>query len=244
MRMPHVAVLAVLLLVLAAVPGCSSTDAGGLDDLIGAAAGLGGGGKDQGTIAAGLKQALEVGTNNTVRRTSTLNGYLGNAMIRILLPEQVRPAADVMRRVGLGSHVDQLQTQMNRAAELAAAEAGPIFLDAIKRMTIRDAKGILDGGETAATEFFRRTTSAPLRARYSPIVQAKMAQVGLARTYGDFAASYNRIPAVPKLSFDVNEYVIDKALLGLFTVLGEEERRIRTDPAARVTELLRTVFGS
>lgn len=234
-----------LLLLLVFPPACSSSGASNLGDLLGAA-GVGGAGRDLDatTLAAGLKQALEVGTDNTVRRTSALDGYLGNALIRIALPEEVRSAADVMRRVGLGRHVDEVQTQMNRAAELAAAEAAPIFLDAIRRMTIRDARGILEGGETAATEFFRRATSEPLRARYAPIVQAKMAQVGLARTYGDLAARYNALPAVPKLRFDVNTYVIDKALQGLFTILGEEERRIRTDPAARVTELLRTVFGS
>ncbi len=232
-----------LMLLLAGLPACSSTDGGGIEDLLGAAAGLGGSSSEDSTIVAGLKQALEVGTNNTVRRTSVTNGYLGNALIRILLPEKIRPAGDMMRRVGLGRQVDEMQTQMNRAAELAASEAAPIFFDAIRGMSIRDARGILDGGETAATEFFRRATSAPLRARYAPIVEARMAQVGLARTYADLAGRYNAIPAVPKLSFDLNGYVIDKALQGLFTVLGEEEKRIRTDPAARVTELLRTVFG-
>ena len=232
-------------LTLLALSACSSGEGAGLGDLLGAA-GLdaAAGGKSESTIVAGLKQALEVGTKNTVSRTSIVDGYLGNAMIRILLPEEVRPVADAMRRVGLGGQLDKVQTQMNRAAEMAASEAAPIFLDAIKRMTLRDARGILEGGDTAATEFFQRATSAPLRARYAPIVEAKMAQVGLARTYGDLAARYNAIPALPKLRFDVNTYVVDKALQGLFTVLGEEERRIRTDPAARVTELLRTVFGS
>ncbi|MDJ0521690.1 MAG: DUF4197 domain-containing protein [Planctomycetota bacterium] len=228
-------------LVLLLAPACSSSGDGGLGGLLDAA--VGAGNSRDSRIVAGLKEALQVGTRNTVSRTSVVDGYLGNAMIRILLPEQVRPAADMMRRVGLGSQLDNLQTQMNRAAEMAAREATPIFLDAIRGMTIRDARGILEGGETAATEFFRRTTSAPLRARYAPIVEAKMAQVGLARTYADLAGRYNAIPAVPKLRFDLNAYVIDKALDGLFTVLGEEERRIRTDPAARVTELLREVFG-
>ena len=233
----------VLLLALALLfaPACSSSGDGGLGGLLDAA--VGGSDSREGRIVAGLKEALQVGTRNTVSRTSVVDGYLGNAMIRILLPEQIRPAADIMRRVGLGAQLDGLQTQMNRAAELAAGEATPIFLDAIRGMTIRDARGILEGGETAATEFFRRTTSAPLRARYAPIVEAKMAQVGLARTYADLAGRYNALPAVPKLQFDLNAYVIDKALDGLFTVLGEEERRIRTDPAARVTELLREVFG-
>jgi len=246
MRKAHLIFLTLVLgLGLSALVACSSTDGGGLEDLLGSAGlrGTGGGGGDS-TIVAGLKQALEVGTKNTVRRTSVMNGYLGDALIRIMLPDQIRPAADMMRRVGLGGQLDKVQTQMNRAAELAAKEAAPIFLDAIKRMSIRDARGILEGGETAATAFFRRMTSGPLRARYAPIVQAKMAQVGLARTYADLAGRYNALPAVPRLRFDLNAYVIDKALDGLFTVLGDEERRIRTDPAARVTELLRTVFGS
>jgi len=199
---------------------------------------------DESTVAAGIREALRVGAENTVEITSTLDGFLGNEMIRIAVPGQLEEAASALRRIGLGSRVDELEVGMNRAAELAAAEARGVFLEAIAGITIEDAFGILRGGDTAATEYFRERTGPALRARFHPIVEMKMETIGLSRDYTRFAEAYNDLPlagAAPLV--DLDEYVTDRALAGLFTVLEDEERRIRKDPLARTTELLRKVFG-
>ncbi len=132
---------------------------------------------------------------------------------------------------------------MNRAAEQAAGEATDVFLETISRMTIKDAFGILNGGETAATDYFKRTTSDTLRTRFSPIVDTKMNEVGLVRLYDDVVNTARALPLVPVPQVDLRSYVTDRSLDGLFTILAQEEEKIRTDPSARVTELLRTVFG-
>jgi hypothetical protein len=195
------------------------------------------------SAAAGLKEALEVGTRNAVERTSSADGYLGNPLIRIALPDSLQTMAKGLRAVGLGAQVDELEVGMNRAAERASGEAVDVFWQGIRKMTFSDAMGILNGGETAATEYFDRTTRDALRARFEPIVASKMNEVGLVRTYDDLAARYAALPFTEKPSLDLRGYVTGKALDGLFTVLGEEERKIRTDPAARVTPLLKQVFG-
>jgi hypothetical protein len=185
-----------------------------------------------------------VGTENAVRRTSRLDGFLANDAIRIRLPESIEPMTDALRAVGFRAQVDELEVGMNRAAERAAGEAAEVFLDALSRMTIDDARAILQGSDTAATEYFRRNTSDALRARFEPIVTEKMQTVGLARLYDGMVASYRALPIPKQEAPRLEGWVTDRALDGLFTVLGEEEQRIRTDPAARVTDLLRTVFGS
>jgi hypothetical protein len=195
------------------------------------------------TAAAGLKEALEVGTRNAVDRTSSADGYFGNPLIRIALPDSLQTMAKGLRAVGLGGQVDELEVAMNRAAERAAGEAGDVFWQGIRKMTFSDAMGILNGGDTAATEYFDRTTRDALRARFEPIVASKMNEVGLVRTYDDLTTRYAALPFTQKPSLDLGGYVTGKALDGLFTVLGEEERKIRTDPAARVTPLLKEVFG-
>ncbi|UCE84782.1 MAG: DUF4197 domain-containing protein [Deltaproteobacteria bacterium] len=200
---------------------------------------------DQRTVVAGLKEALRIGTENAVRLTSAEDGFLGNERIRIPLPDSLEPMADALRSVGLRYQVDELEIAMNRAAERAAGEAGPIFWKAIGAMTIADAHGILEGGDTAATDYFRRKTSVPLFERFEPIVEEKMQEVGLVQLYDELTGYYRQIPMVGSARPlpEVEAYVTEHALDGVFTMLGEEERKIRTDPAARVTELLRTVFG-
>lgn len=206
--------------------------------------GTGGGPLDEGTVVAGLKEALRVGSQRTTARTAAVDGFLGNDLIRIPLPRQLESAAATLRSVGLGSHVTELETAMNRAAEAAAGEAGPVLRDAITAMTIGDAFAILEGHETAATDYFRARTEDRLRSRFRPIVAAKTAEVGLGRIYDDLADRYDRIPLMGKPELvDLDAYVTDEALDGLFTVLGQEERTIREDPVARTTELLRRVFG-
>ncbi len=237
-----------LALCLAVATGCADgASLAGLETVLrqaGLPTGRSAAGLDAGTIASGLREALRVGTQNAVSRTSRLDGFLGSELIRIRLPESIEPMTDALRTIGFGRQVDELEVGMNRAAERAAGEAADVFLDAISRMTIDDARGILQGGDTAATEFFRRATSDTLRSRFEPIVTEKMQTVGLARLYDSMVARYRALPIPKKEAPALESYVTDRALDGLFTVLGQEEQRIRTDPAARVTELLRTVFGS
>ena len=223
--------------------GCSSIQED-LADILDAGSG-GGGGLDEATVAAGIKEALRVGTENTVLSTSRLDGFLGNRLIRIAIPEQLESMASALRQVGLGGQVDELETGMNRAAEMAASEARAVFWDAIKGMTVSDAFGILNGGDTAATEYFRERTQAGLRARFRPIVQGKMDEIGLSRLYATVADTYNSLPMTGTSPLvDLDEYVTERALSGLFTVLAQEEQKIRRDPLARTTDLLRKVFGN
>jgi hypothetical protein len=198
---------------------------------------------EEATVAAGLKEALNVGTERAVVSTSREDGFLGNALIRIALPEELDGMIGTLRDVGMGSVVDDLEVGMNRAAEAASSEAVDIFKDTVQNMTIADAFAILDGGDTAATDYFRERTSAGLTMRFEPIIQAKMAEVGVFNIYQDLVARYNRIPFVEKPEVDLIGYVNEKTLAGLFTVLAQEETRIRKDPLARTTALLQQVFG-
>jgi hypothetical protein len=205
----------------------------------------GGGALDESTVVAGIREALRIGTQNTVTSTSKVDGYLGNALIRIAIPEQMTSMASTLRKVGLGSQVDELEVGMNRAAELAAAEAREIFWNAITSMTVSDAFGILKGGNTAATDYFHDKTYTALQSRFHPIVQQKIEEIGLSRVYSRVADTYNSLPlAGTQKMIDLDEYVTERALAGLFTILATEEQKIRQDPVARTTELLRKVFGS
>jgi hypothetical protein len=235
LRRSRFAWVAALLLGSAACAGSDLSTS--LGDLLASARG------GEGSTAAGLKEALEVGTRNAVDRTSRADGYLGNPLIRIALPDSLQTMAKGLRAVGFGAQVDELDVAMNRAAESAASEAGDVFWQGIRKMTFSDAMGILKGGDTAATEYFERATRDSLRTRFEPIVGSKMNEVGLVRSYDDLTARYAALPFTQKPSLDLRGYVTEKALDGLFTVLGEEEREIRTNPAARVTPLLKEVFG-
>lgn len=199
---------------------------------------------DESVVIAGIREALEVGTQNTVISTSQVDGYLGNELIRIAMPEQLESMVSTLRTVGLDAYVDDLEVGMNRAAEMAAAEARDIFWNAIMKMTVADAFGILNGDDTAATEYFRKQTGDELRMRFHPIIEQKMDEIGLSRMYSQAADAYNSITftGAPEL-VDLDEYVTDQALDGLFVVLAQEEKKIRDDPAARTTELLKKVFG-
>ncbi len=202
---------------------------------------------DAGTVVAGLKEALRVGTDRTVASTSKLDGFLANELIRIHTPESLGTMTKTLRAVGMGRQVDELEIAMNRAAEQAAGEAASVFWNGVQQMTIEDAFGILEGGDTAATDYFRRTTSDELRGRFAPIVEEKMSAVGLVKLYDDLVARYE---ANPLSAFsrqqppDLRNHVTDGALSGLFTVLAQEETKIRKEPAARSTDLLKKVFGA
>jgi hypothetical protein len=234
-------VVAVMVIVLT-LPGCAALEESVGDILAGDPAE---GGLEESEVVYGIREALRVGTDNTVTLTSRIDGYLGNELIRIAMPEQLESMASTMRQAGLGVYVDELETGMNRAAELAAAEAREIFWNAIREMSISDAFGILHGDENAATEYFRRRTWTGLQERFHPIVELKMEEIGLSRQYGRVADAYNGLPFTGTAELvDLDEYVTEKALEGLFTVLAQEERKIREDPAARTSEILRRVFGS
>lgn len=196
----------------------------------------------EGKIASGLKEALQVGTDNAVRSTGQPDGYFGNPAIKILMPEKLRTLEKGLRAVGYGPAVDEFVLSMNRAAERAAPEAKAIFWDAILEMSFEDARQILAGGDTAATDYFRHKTADKLAAAFTPIVEEAMDEVGVTRQYNELMGRARAIPFLKTELLDINEYVVAKALDGLFHVLAEEERKIRQDPAARVTELLKEVF--
>jgi hypothetical protein len=198
---------------------------------------------DSETVVAGLKEALTVGTERTVATTSKSDGYWANPLIRIVIPSELKGVANTLRGIGLGEEVAKFELAMNRAAEQAAGEATGVFWNAIKKMSIADAWGILGGDDSAATVYFRQQTSAELRKRFMPIVKQKMSDVGLYDTYSGLLDVYNKIPLVSKPTLDLDAFVTDNALRGLFTVLVSEEKRIRDDPVARTTDLLRRVFG-
>ncbi len=195
------------------------------------------------TIIAGLKEALRVGTDNAVKTTSKKGGYWNNAAIRIPMPPELEKVGSTLRTIGLGKRIDEFEAKMNEAAEKAAKQAAPVFIDAIKQMTFEDAKKILRGRDREATDYFQAKTTDPLTKLYAPIVRRQMEKVGAVRSYNELMARYRRIPLVPKPKFDLDEYVTAKALEGLFKVVGDEESNIRKNPAARTTELLRKVFA-
>lgn len=233
---------ALALAALAPVPAAAQLP--GLEDLLRRAPQWPGGGQlGEGRIAAGLKEALQVGTGNAVNLTGRLDGYLANEAIKILMPPDLRRFETALRAVGFGPQLDELVVGMNRAAERAAPAARGIFTDAISAMTFEDARRILEGGETAATEYFQGKTTNRLAAAFRPVVERSLNEVGVARQWKDLSAQARLIPFLNVEAFDLDGYVVDKGLGGLFHVLGEEERKIRRDPAARVTELLLDVFG-
>ncbi len=194
-------------------------------------------------IGSGLKEALKIGTENTVNLTGRPDGYFLNQSIKILMPEKLRTLEKGLRAVGYGPEVDEFVLSMNRAAERAAPFAKQIFWDAIGEMTFEDAKKILSGHETAATAYFKSKTTDQLTSAFRPVVDQAMNEVGVTRQYKDLVGRFQTIPFVKSESFDIDQYVVTKALDGLFHVLGEEERKIRTTPAARVTDLLKEVFA-
>lgn len=194
-------------------------------------------------IASGLKEALRIGTANAVKTTGRPDGYFRNEAIKILMPEKLQTLEKGLRLVGYGPHVDEFVLSMNRAAERAAPHAKQIFWNAITAMTFDDARTILAGGDTAATEYFQVKTTDKLTVAFRPVVDKAMNEVGVTRRYKELVTRYQTIPFVKSETFDIDQYVVDKSLDGLFHVVGEEERKIRTDPTARVTTLLRDVFG-
>lgn len=226
------------------LPG--SKDAPAAKDAPGASVGSGSSktGLSDGQVSAGLKEALRVGTAKTVDLTGHVDGYLKNQAIKILLPANLKSMEQGLRTVGLGSQVDAFVVSMNRAAENAAPQARQIFVDAVTAMSFDDARKILSGGDTAATEFFKAKTTDKLTAAFAPIVSRSMDQVGATRQYKELVGQAKSMPFVKAESLDIDHYVVGKSLDGLFYVLAQQEKQIRTNPAARTTDLLKQVFAA
>ena len=193
-------------------------------------------------ITAGLKQALQVSTTKAVSLTGRPDGFLKTEAIRIALPPRLQTIGKGMRLLGMGANVDELEVSMNRAAEQATPQAKAIFLVALKKMTFDDARRILTGGDTAATEYFKRSSSADLTTAFSPIVHRSIGRVGVVQQYNQLIKT---APGGSALAgqFDLDNYVVGKTLDGLFHVLGQQETKIRQNPAAQTTALLKEVFG-
>lgn len=195
-------------------------------------------------VAEGLKEALVKGISNGSDLASQLDGYFKNPRIKIPFPPEVKKVEDKLRQIGLGSEVDRFVLTLNRGAEDAAKESKAIFITAIKSMTIQDAWGILKGNETAATDYLKRVTSQQLHDKFKPVIANSLNKVNATKYYSDLVNTYNKIPLVQKVNPDLNEYATSKAMEGLFLLISDEEKKIRKDPIARTTELLKKVFGA
>ena len=195
-------------------------------------------------IAKGLKEALDVGTKNAVGAVSKTDGFFKNPKVKIPFPPEVKKVETSVRQVGMNKQADDFIIALNRAAEDAAKSATPIFADAIKSMTLSDAKSILKGNETAATTFMKDKTSNELANKFKPIVQQSMQKVQVTKHWKTIATQYNKLPMTKKVNPDLEKYVTDKAIEGLFKMIADEEIKIRKDPAARVSDILKSVFGS
>jgi len=193
---------------------------------------------------AGLKAALERGSRAAVAELGRTDGFFGNPQVRIPLPESLERTEKLARRLGFSNEVDELVVAMNRAAEAAVPEARKLLLDSVKKMTVQDAKGILTGGDTAGTAYFRRTADKTLHDRFLPIVSTATEKVGVAQRYKEFARPAAALGLLKTEHADLDEYVTQKALEGLYFMLGEEEKKIRKDPVGTGSAILRKVFGA
>jgi hypothetical protein len=194
-------------------------------------------------VAEGLKEALTNGVSKGADLVSQLDGYYKNPEIRIPFPPEVRQVESSLRQLGLGSEVDKFIESLNRAAEDAAKEAKPIFVSAIKQMTIQDAWGILKGEQDAATQYLSKTTSPLLKDKFNPVVRQSLDKVNATKYYSDLIKTYNKIPLVQKVNPNLDEYATEKAIQGLFLMIAREEKNIRANPGARTTDLLKKVFS-
>jgi hypothetical protein len=195
-------------------------------------------------VADGLKEALIKGISTGSDLVSQLDGYFKNPEIKIPFPPEVKKVEDKLRQIGFGGEVDKFVMQLNRGAEDAAKEAKPIFITAIRSMTIQDAWAILRGQDDAATQYLKRTTSEQLKSKFKPVIQNSLNKVNATKYYGDIVNRYNQLPLVQKVNPNLDDYATDKAIEGLFLMIAKEEKNIRENPIARTTELLKKVFGA
>ncbi len=195
-------------------------------------------------IATGLREALRVGINKGADQASAVDGYFKNPLLRIAFPPEAQRVATQLRQLGFNRQVDQFELSLNRAAEDAAKRAKPVFFKAITSMSIQDAIGILRGPQDAATQYLRRTSGQQLVSEFTPIVDSTLRRNNATRLYGNLATMYNRLPGVQRVNPNLTEYATNKAVDGLFILVAQEEKQIRENPAARVSDILRRVFGS
>lgn len=193
---------------------------------------------------AGLKAALEKGSGIAVDLLGKTDGFYGNHAVKIPLPESLKKTQKLMRGIGMSKYADELELTLNRAAEAAVPEAKKLFVDAVKKMTVQDAKGILSGGQTSGTDYFKRTTSDPLRLKFLPIVKRATAKVKLAEKYNQYAKKGVEFGLIKKEQANLDDYVTQKALDGLFYMVAEEEKKIRQDPVKAGSDIIKKVFGA
>ncbi|HET7200256.1 MAG TPA: DUF4197 domain-containing protein [Burkholderiales bacterium] len=210
----------------------SSASAAGLDDI------------SNRDAVNGLRQALTNGAQAAVAKLGKEDGFFGDSRIRIPLPPSMKSAEAVMHSIGMGKQVNDLELRMNRAAEAAVPRAKSLLIDAVKKMSIQDAKGILTGGDDSATQYFRRTTSEPLAQRFKPIIKRAMAKVKLAEKYNEIAASGAKVGLVKEEDANLEDYVTRRALDGLFVSIADEEKKIRKNPAGAASAVVKKVFGA
>lgn len=194
-------------------------------------------------VIAGLKEALTVGTERGTMTVSSLNGFFGNAAIKILMPPEAQKVEKTLRTIGLGKQVDDAVLSMNRAAEDAAKSATPIFVNAVKQMSFQDAMGILKGADNAATSYLQSKTTPQLTEAFRPVIEESLKKVDATKYWNTVITNYNKV-SKEKINPDLSAYVTEKALSGIFVQLADEEKKIRKDPAARTTEVLKQVFGA
>lgn len=194
-------------------------------------------------VRGGLKEALLVGTENVVGRLGATDGFNLDPAVHIPLPGQLEQVRSYLGKIGMDSSLADLELRLNRAAEIATPKAKALFVDAIREMTLDDAMGILRGPDDAATQYFRSKMSGPLGVEMKPVVDESLADAGVVQAYDSVMGRYNAIPFAPKVDADLSDYVVQKGMDGIFYYLAKEEAAIRSDPAARTTELLRRVFG-
>lgn len=192
----------------------------------------------------GLREALVKGTQYAVDSLGKQDGFFGNGKVKIPLPESARKVEKILRQFGMGRQADELILTINRAAETAMPEARPLLVDAVRKMSVQDAKAILTGGQDSATQFFKRSTSDQLRVRFLPVVKKATAKVSLAQKYDEYAAKGVQFGLVKKEDANLDDYVTQKALDGLFVMIAEQEAKIRQNPAQAASDILKKVFGA
>lgn len=195
-------------------------------------------------IVSGLKEALNKGSANAVAKLGKTDGYLGNDKVKIPLPDSLQKIEHTLRDLGMGQYADELVLTMNRAAEAAVPEARTLLVNAVKEMSVQDAKGILTGGDTSATDYFRAKTSQKLTAKFLPIVQQATAKVDVAQKYNQLAGNAARLGLIDESQTNLENYITQKTLAGLFLIIADEEKEIRTHPTEQGSKLIRKVFGS
>jgi hypothetical protein len=195
-------------------------------------------------IISGLKEALSIGADSTSKRLNKTDAFFANAALKILMPDEAKKAENTLRKLGMGSVADKAILSMNRAAEDAAGGISTVFFDAIKQMTLTDGLKILKGGDFAATEYLKTTTTANLTEKMRPIIETSLAKVNATNYWKDVFSTYNKVSfSKTPVNTDLAAFVTEKALSGIFLTIGQEEQKIRKDPAAQVTSLLKKVFG-